>query len=257
MIDLHFHCLPGIDDGPKTFDEAVALCRAAAEEGVETVVATPHVLRDAWINEEPAARDGLVLRLNTLLGGRPAVLAGCEYYFSSEMLELVERGNAGPLTGLNRGHYLLVEFPPSVSTRTTEAIFHELSILGVTPVVAHPERHPVFRREPEALERLLRLGAVAQLTAGSLLGDFGERAKASSEELLRLGLVSLVASDSHSLELRPPRLAAARAHVRRVWGEECEFGLFESNPRAVLASKPIPWVRSPERTAGRAGRVVR
>lgn len=254
MIDLHFHCLPGIDDGPKTFDEAVALCRAAAGEGIETVVATPHVLRDAWSNEEPAVRDGLILRLNTLLGGRPAVLAGCEYYFSSEMLELVERGSAGPLTGLNRGQYLLVELPPSAPTRTTEAVFHELSILGVTPVVAHPERHPVFRREPRALERLLSLGAVAQLTAGSLLGDFGERAKASSNELLRRGLVSLVASDSHSLELRPPRLAAAREHVRRLWGEEAEQGLFEANPEAVLASRPMPWTPAAERPAGRVMR---
>jgi protein-tyrosine phosphatase len=188
--------------------------------------------------------------------GRPAVLAGCEYYFSSEMLELVERGSSGPLTGLNRGQYLLVELPPAGPLRTAEAVFHELSILGVTPVVAHPERHPLLRREPAALERLLRFGAVAQLTAGSLLGDFGERAKDSSEELLRRGLVSVVASDAHSLEQRPPRLAAAREHVRRLWGEEVETGLFESNPEAVLASKPMPWAAA-RQPAGRVGRVVR
>ena len=71
MIDLHFHCLPGIDDGPASLEDAVALCRAAAEEGVESLVATPHVLRGDWINEAPAARDELVLRLNDQLGGDP------------------------------------------------------------------------------------------------------------------------------------------------------------------------------------------
>ena len=48
MIDLHHHCLPGFDDGPRTWDEAVELCGIAAEEGIETIVATPHVLRGRW-----------------------------------------------------------------------------------------------------------------------------------------------------------------------------------------------------------------
>ena len=120
MIDLHFHCLPGIDDGPSSFEEAVALCRAASAEGVESVVATPHVLRGDWINEIPEARDELVRRLNDELAGRPAIFAGCEYSFSPDMLELVERGAAGPLTGLNRGRYLLVELPPEAALRRVE-----------------------------------------------------------------------------------------------------------------------------------------
>ena len=51
MIDIHFHCLPGIDDGPRNWEEAIALCRAAEADGVQTIVATPHVLRDDWLNE--------------------------------------------------------------------------------------------------------------------------------------------------------------------------------------------------------------
>src|SRR3954451_11538324 len=66
VIDIHFHCLPGIDDGPSSFDEAVELCRAAAAEGTETIVATPHVMRDPWLNEDPAERDRLLVRLNAL-----------------------------------------------------------------------------------------------------------------------------------------------------------------------------------------------
>ncbi len=82
VIDLHFHCLPFIDDGPGSWDDAVALCRMAAEEGVETIVATPHVLRDPWINHDQTERDDLLLRLNDLVGGTPAILAGCELYQS-------------------------------------------------------------------------------------------------------------------------------------------------------------------------------
>ncbi len=254
MIDLHFHCLPGIDDGPRSFDEAVALCRAAGQDGVERIVATPHVLRGEWGNEEPEARDDLVARLNGLLGGHPTVLAGCEYTFSSEMLPLLERGPDTPLTGLNRGGHLLLELPARVSLRFAESVFHEASLLGVIPVIAHPERHAMFRREPEALARLIRVGALAQITAGSLLGDFGERSRWAAEELVRRGLVAAVASDSHDLDRRPPRMAAARERVRRLWGSEVETGLFESNPEAIVSSRPIPWAPSLEPVGGGAGR---
>ena len=87
LIELHFHCLPGLDDGPLGWDEAVALCRAAANDGSTIIVATPHVLRYPWVNDDAAARDQRILKLNTLLGGQPKVLAGCEYLFSSDALK--------------------------------------------------------------------------------------------------------------------------------------------------------------------------
>lgn len=253
MIDLHFHCLPGIDDGPRSWAEAVNLCRAAAADGAETLVATPHVLREDWINEDPAVRDGLILRLNTLLEGEPAILPGCEYFFSDEAITLFERGGDGPLTGLNRSRYLLLELPANASTRSVESAFHELTLLGAVPVIAHPERHSLFRREPEVLARLVRGGAVAQITAASLLGHFGERAQAACEEFFERGLVSLVASDAHNLDRRPPSLAAARERVRRRWGSEAEEGLFVANPAAVVRSEPLPWTSAAASAARQAG----
>jgi len=244
VIDVHFHCLPGIDDGPEGWSEAVALCRAAAAEGTTTLIATPHILRDAWVNNDPVARDQLILKLNTMLGGRPSVLAGCEYLFSADAIELVERGRWGPLTYLNRTRYLLVEFPPGEIPATAEGIFHEFSLLEVIPVVAHPERNRTFAKNPERLEALVEHGAFVQITAGSLLGDFGHGPFAACEEFFRRGLVHLVASDAHSLDHRPPRLAAAREKVRRNWGKAAEAGIFDSNPRALLRSDPLPWTGS-------------
>ena len=241
MIDLHFHCLPGIDDGPSTWDESVSLCKAAAAEGTTTVVATPHILRNGWVNDDPAVRDQLILKLNTLLGGTPSVLAGCEYFLSSDAIDLVERGRRGPLTYLNRTRYLLLEFPPGETLGTAEAIFHELSLLSVIPVIAHPERSRLFAKDPEKLQVLIDRGALAQITAGSLLGDFGEGPLAACEAFFRRRLVHFVASDAHSIDRRPPRLAAARERVRRDWGTEAESGIFDSNPTAVLRSEPVRW----------------
>ncbi|HVT03946.1 MAG TPA: CpsB/CapC family capsule biosynthesis tyrosine phosphatase [Thermoanaerobaculia bacterium] len=236
MIDLHFHCLPGIDDGPRDWNEAVALCRAAAADGTGTIVATPHVLREIWINDDPKHRSELLLKLNTLLSGKPAFLAGCEYFFSSDAVELWELGASGPLVGLNRGSALLVEFPANHVPACAEAVFHEFSLLGVTPVIAHPERNIVFTRDVERLQSLVARGAATQITAGSLVGEFGKIARDACEEFFRLGLVHVVASDAHSVARRPPRLSAARERVRRDWGSDAEVAFFETNPAALVHS---------------------
>lgn len=239
MIDLHFHCLPGIDDGPVDWDAAAALCRQAAAEGTTTIVATPHVLREGWENEDPRARDALLLKLNTLLAGAPSVLPGCEYFFSLDAVELWEQGPEGPLTGLNRGPYLLVEFPATMIPRGAGDVIHELSVIGVTPVIAHPERNLQLVRDPELLESFVRKGAITQITAASLVGEFGRAALAASGDFFRRGLVHFVASDAHSTERRPPRLAAARERVRREWGGDAESLLFDLNPRAIVDGLPI------------------
>ena len=226
MIDIHFHCLPGIDDGPPNWDEAVALCRAAESDGVDTIIATPHVLRDGWLNEDQNERDQLILELNTRLGGHPAVLPGCEYFYSADAVELWQLGPHGPLTALNRSSFLLIEFPATQIPATAEAVFHELSVLGVTPVIAHPERNLVFAEQPDRLARFVEIGATAQVTAGSILGDFGKRVQTTCNEFFSRGLVHFVASDAHSVHRRPPRMGPAREIVRQQWGKDAEGAVF-------------------------------
>ncbi|HUJ12910.1 MAG TPA: CpsB/CapC family capsule biosynthesis tyrosine phosphatase [Thermoanaerobaculia bacterium] len=237
MIDIHFHCLPGIDDGPRDWDEAVALCNAAAEDGVETIVATPHVLRDDWVNDDIAARSALVAELNRRLGGHPTILAGCEYYFSSDAVELCQAGS--PLTMLNGSSYLLLEFPPTRLPESAESVFHELSLIGVRPVIAHPERHLVLAAQPEKLQRLVDLGAIVQVTSASVIGEFGRAAASAALDMLDRGLVHVIASDSHSVNRRPPRMSAAREKIRREWPAEVETALFDTNPRAVIEGRPL------------------
>ncbi|HXA20499.1 MAG TPA: CpsB/CapC family capsule biosynthesis tyrosine phosphatase [Thermoanaerobaculia bacterium] len=233
MIDIHFHCLPGIDDGPSTWEEAVELCRAAEAEGTETIVATPHVMRDPWINEDRAERDRLLVRLNDLLGGKPAVVPGCEMFFSSDVIELWEHGNAGPLVGLNRGTALLLEFPTYSVAPQAEWILHELSVMGVQAVIAHPERNAELARNPKRLASLVAKGAMTQITAASLLGDFGRGPLAAAEDFFARGLVHIVASDAHSIAERPPRLAAARRWAEQRWGTAATLEIFATNPKAV------------------------
>lgn len=235
MIDLHFHCLPGIDDGPLDMDEAVDLCRRAGDEGTTKIVATPHVLREHWINEDKSVRDALTRELNDRLGGTPEVLPGCEYFYSSDALELWERGEAGPLYGLNRTKYLLIEFPATSIPRGADDIFHEFRFLNIVPVIAHPERNLIFAQDPARLQRFVRGGAITQITAASITGEFGKAAFVATEELYQLGLVHTVASDAHNLDRRPPRLRAAYERAKEMWGAEAAERIFVENAEAVVA----------------------
>ena len=239
MIDVHFHCLPGIDDGPADWDQAVALCRAAADEGTTTIVATPHVLRGAWLNEDRRARRALVDELNAKLGGSPRVVEGCEYFFSGDAVELWELGDEGPLTAINNGTCLLVEFPATILPSSAEAVLFELALKGVRPLIAHPERNLVLAVEPEKLRRFIDLGALAQITAGSILGRFGAGAARAAAEMLKLGLVAVVASDAHSPR-HPPELRAARERVTRQFGAAVAERLFEVNPGELLLTTATP-----------------
>jgi protein-tyrosine phosphatase len=242
MIDLHFHCLPGIDDGPATWDDAVSLCQAAFRDGTTTIVATPHVLREPWINDDRMLRADLIKSLNTRLGGRPRILSGCEYYFSLEALRVWDEGATSPIEGLNGTNYLLLEFPATVIPRSAESVIYELSLAGVIPVIAHPERNLVFAQDPSVLGRLVAVGAVTQVTASSITGDFGRGALAASQEFFHRGLVHVIASDAHSVDRRPPRMAAARERVRKEWGHEAEDALFEVNTLAITEGRPLEQV---------------
>ncbi len=241
MIDLHFHCLPGLDDGPRDWNEAFALLRMAAAEGTTRVVATPHVLRSPWHNVDPRVREGLVGTLNARLKGHPAILPGCEFFYSSDALDGLDLGPAGPLTRYPGGRYALVEFDAALVPSTWRSLLHELKVHGVIPILAHPERNAVLARNPDLLDEIVVRGAYVQITAGSLLGEFGPTAAAACEEFFRRRLVHLVASDAHSVAHRPPRLKAARSWVRKNWGGTAEKGLFQVNPAAVLAGKRLPY----------------
>jgi protein-tyrosine phosphatase len=242
LIDLHHHCLPGLDDGPQDLAGAIALCRAAASDGIDTIVATPHVLRDPWTNDRPAEIDHRVLELNDALGGRPRILPGCEYWFGREAAELQAQGASGPLVSLNRSGYLLVEFPPMDVPADARDALYEWMLDKVTPVIAHPERNLAFQRDIGRLEELVELGCLVQVTAMSVTGRFGSACERSCSEFFRRGLVHLVATDAHSLRARPPVLSEARDLVRREWGRDAELGLFEANPAAVLAGERVPYV---------------
>ena len=248
MIDLHLHLLPGVDDGAQSLEQALAMVRLAAADGCSALVATPHQRRDEWANDD-ARRLADRLREITELAERlppneqkslPRLLLGGEVRVDSELLaDLAKPGHSGVLS-LAGSRYLLLEFEPDGVGPDPVEVVQELISEGWAPIVAHPEVVPFFwQSDDDPLARLVEAGALFQVTAMSVTGEFGKGAKERVWELLRAGCVQFVASDSHRPDWRPPGLARARKAIARELGEALATDLTENHPRAVLDDRPL------------------
>ncbi len=240
MIDLHCHVLPGIDDGPRTLDDSIALARVAAAGGVRTIVATPHVSWD--YPNDAGAIASLVDAVNARLAAERielTVVRGAELAFT-RIADIPDRELGGLALGGNR--WLLVEPPFTPSVVGLENVIAGLRARGHEVVLAHPERCPAFHRDLEALTRLSASGVVCSITAGSLVGRFGREVRRFALALVEAGLVQNVASDAHDATRRPPGLAAELEQAGlgglRAWTTEAV-------PRAILAGEALP-PRPPE-----------
>jgi protein-tyrosine phosphatase len=236
VIDLHFHVLPGIDDGPPSLEAALDLARAAHAAGTTTIVATPHVSWD-WPENDAARIAGAVRDVNAELqrhGIGVEVLAGAEV----AMTRAADLDDAElQALHLGGGPYLLIECPHSPAASGFEGLLSSLSHAGHRIVLAHPERCPAFHRDRDTLERLIGSGMLSSITAGSLAGRFGREVRRFSQELLRDGLVHNVASDAHDVLRRPPGVDPVL--VEEGLGDGADW-LTRQVPEAILAGTPIP-----------------
>jgi protein-tyrosine phosphatase len=241
VIDLHCHLLPGIDDGPATLEDSLALARAAAAGGTRTMVATPHI--DHRWNVDPATVPAMVERMSGALADAHIEL---EVRVGGE-IALSRLGDLDPqqvqAVRLGGGPYMLLECPHR-STAGTEypAFIRRLRDRGESIVLAHPERSPTFQRNPDRLAGLVRIGVLTSITAGSLLGTFGSTVQSFALRLLREGLVHNVASDSHEATRRGPEiLAGLQAAERELPGVLAQADwLTRGVPEAVLAGTALP-----------------
>jgi protein-tyrosine phosphatase len=236
VVDLHAHILPGLDDGPATLAESVALARAAAEDGIRVLAATPHV-RDDYPTT-PDAMEHALGRVRTAVaeaGLALDVLGGAEVAVDRlGRLDAETRRRFG-LAG--NPAYLLLEFPYAGWPLALADEVFRLRAARVTPVLGHPERNREVQEAPGRLRPLVEAGALVQLTASSLDGRLGTRARRASLDLLELELAQLVASDAHGPAIRDVGLSSARAAVGD--GRLAEW-LVEDVPAAIVADAPLP-----------------
>ncbi len=240
VIDLHSHLVPGIDDGPQTLRDALEMARVAVAEGIATVACTPHIAdrypnRPQQITAALTAFRGELERADIPL----RLVPGAEIAIES-LAGLTDRDLREVSLG-GGGRWLLVELPFRGWPLQVHTVLDGLEMRGFRVVLAHPERAESVQTSPDRLRDLVGRGALVQITAGSLIGEHGPRARRTAEDLLRNGMVHFIASDAHSATRRPPALREgleAAAAVLRTTTDALSW-MVDEGPRLVLAGEVI------------------
>jgi protein-tyrosine phosphatase len=244
MIDIHCHILPGVDDGAQSLSDSLNMARKAVEQGIHKIVATPHHLTSSYENPKQSIIDR-VKDLNAALRKEKIdleVLPGQEVRIHGEMVEGYEAGDILPV---NHTPYILVEFPSNHVPRYTERLFYDLQVNGLIPVIVHPERNQEIMEHPELLYQLVKKGAMTQITAGSVCGDFGKKIKNFSLQLVDANLTHFIATDAHNTTNRTFKMREAYGIIERKYGNELLY-YFEENAALLIEGLTV-YKEDPER----------
>lgn len=232
MIDLHNHLLPGIDDGAPDLEATMAMAEMAEKEGITHLVCTPHIHPGRYENT-PQTIEAAKQRFTEALADRGSALkvaAAAEVRFGMELMVGIQQGQIPFLGEWEGKDVMLLEFPHSEIPFGAEKLTHWLIARGILPMIAHPERNKGVMRQPSRLKPFIEQGCLMQVTASSLTGHFGSNAQSIAAALLEQGAVTILASDAHNLDRRPPRLRQAVEAAERLVGARHAADLVTANP---------------------------
>jgi protein-tyrosine phosphatase len=235
FIDLHLHLLPGVDDGAKTPEDALAMARALVALGFEQAAPSPHVNERAEPAHVCAARRAELGEALAREGVALALHPGAENVLDPGLVERVGR----EVRAIGAGRYLLAEVPYLAPVPALPQVIFRLKLKGLTPVVAHPERCREFERAGRA-EEAVRAGAALQLDLGALTGRYGPVAKKLARRFLADGIYAVAATDLHSPRDAEKWVGDAIAELRREVGDAEANRLLGENPLRILRGEPLP-----------------
>jgi protein-tyrosine phosphatase len=238
FADIHCHLLAGLDDGPRSDEEALAMCRLAYDEGIRLVAATAHQ-NDRWSEVTPDRIRSATEALNQKLKGASIpltvfptaevmVFPGMELAWQEKKL----------LSLADRNQYLLVEMPHRLFVDLA-APAREFRRLGVRLIVAHPERSPELLHDPGRIETLIEEGCLVQVSSGSIT-DFGSAEdRREIKDWFQRGIVHVLGTDGHSPDRRPPKMAEAYRQIVRWTSDAVADRICSTNGLALFHGLPL------------------
>lgn len=197
IIDIHAHILPSMDDGPGGVDQALMMVNQAFEEGVKSIIVTPHCCNGVY----DLSKDDIFCACRKFRGVLEDHSISVQLHPGAEIRlnhDTVKQYDQGRLMTLNNsGRYLLLELPDTFLVDGVSMLLRQFAERGVTTVIAHPERNRLILRNGNIVDRLVSEGALLQITTSSLMGDFGKSVMKVAEGMVTMGVVSFIASDIH------------------------------------------------------------
>ena len=237
LIDIHCHILPGLDDGPQSLEESIEMCKIAAEDGIATIVATPHFRPGTYEGTDISEHIQRLQREIARQGIRICILPGYDISVTPELPAYLRRDTS---LFINRnGKYFLCEMPHETIPAMWDRFLLSVKQFGMTPIITHPERNRGFLRHPDALFPFVLGGGLIQITAMSVTGEFGPEAQEYCGFLLHRNLVHIIATDAHSAEKRRPILSEAMRVAADIVGKDAASRLVRDAPQAVIEGRQV------------------
>ena len=236
MIDLHCHILPGIDDGAQTLEQSLAMARCAVADGITHIVATPHIHAGRYENRASGI-EAVRTELATALEREGIELelgAAGEVRIGAEVMQLMAEQHIPFLGQWNGMNVVLLELPHSHIPPGSINLVRWFKSRGVLPMIAHPERNKAVMEDISKIFPFIEEGCLMQLTAMSVAGHFGLGAHERALEFLERRWATVIATDAHNLEHRPPRLREAFEAAASLIGEPAAEQLVKGNPAKLL-----------------------
>lgn len=238
MIDIHTHILPGLDDGARDMEDSLSMAALALKSGVHTLVATSHANTGGFFKEYSIEE-----YLQRLEAFRKAldevklplrVFSGMEIYMTREVPRMIREGR---LLSLNQTGYFLTEFSFGIEQEEMDEMLHDLMELGVTPVIAHPERYRCVQESESGIAKWKNRGCLLQVNRGSIFGRFGSGAKQCVDRLLDQHMVTCIASDAHKPYERTTYMADIKEYMEQEYSLNIQRNCYMIILREFLKEK--------------------
>ena len=239
MIDFHNHILPNVDDGSNSLEMSISMLKHASKQGITEVVNTVHYQHPKFMGLDKSysrlqeVKD--ILQLEMDKESIPIKIhMGSEVFFLPNLVKIKDN----PLVTIGKGKYMLVEFLPYQLPDIHKEVFFDLKMIGVTPIIAHPERYKAVQNDVNIVLEWLNAGCLIQVDAGSVLGGLGKSAQEVSEKIIKRNWCQILGSDAHDNKRRNFNLKDAFTLIKNWIGENAKSLVYE-NPKAVINGDTI------------------
>ncbi|RXE58668.1 tyrosine-protein phosphatase [Acetivibrio mesophilus] len=234
VVDIHCHILYGIDDGPKTLEESISLCRMLQIRGIDKVIATPHFIGDYDSKPTPESINEKISALKREMDKESIKLEiypGMEVFASNDTVDRIQNGE---ILTLNNSRYVLIEFSFENIPKYMSELLFSMQLKGYVPIIAHPERYNIRYRKSGIIKQAVENGSLLQVNSGSIMGAHGSEVREEVIRLLRSGMVHLIATDAHGGRRPVYGLSEVEKELVEICGVENAKKLLYINPQRVF-----------------------
>lgn len=246
MIDIHCHILNGIDDGARDIETSVQMCRIAEQNGIKHIVATPHTNTVDNIERFIESRDERIHTLRKQIemrGIKVNLYPGAEVYVDDDVFF----SNNLKRLAINGSRYILVEFSFRESRiNKIHSYLNEITKMGLIPIIAHPERYEMFQFDYDAVNDLVKKGAIFQINASSLASLDGPQEFELAYSMAYNGIASFIGTDAHSVHHRPNNLMEMISFFPPDISQFNMQMMVHDSAKCVLTDKELPFVNRGE-----------